>query len=142
MRLVNTVFERAHQHQDTTTFLVEPDVEINTIGPPVNTGASFLFWRPRVRSLVSLFTERMRLSFNVQTQLSVIALGSCRTATESLASFIASPATFHRLPSRKPNLALRQHRLKTPKHNRERLPIILDTRLGLLAPIQAIDKMF
>jgi hypothetical protein len=42
--------------------------------------------------------------------------------------------------SLKPNLALRQHRLQTPKHNRERFPIILNTRLGLLAPVQAIDE--
>ena len=56
-------------------------------------------------------------------------------------------ATFHLSPPRplascKPNLALRQHRLQTPKHNRERLPIILNTRLRLLAPVEAIDEMF
>jgi hypothetical protein len=61
----------------------------------------------------------------------------------------ARPFTFHLSPrrpslhaSRKPNLALRQHRLQTPKHDRERLPIILNSRLGLLAPVQAIDEMF
>jgi len=63
------------------------------------------------------------------------------------ATFHLSPFTFHLSPPRplascKPHLALRQHRLQTPKHNRERLPIILNTRLRLLAPVEAIDEMF
>jgi hypothetical protein len=84
-----------------------------------------------------------------QPRTLVVALGlSGASPHQGFSRF--PPFTFHRLArspirrrsSRKPNLAPRQHRLQTPKDNRERLPIIRNARFGLLAASDAIDEMF
>jgi len=35
-QLFGAIFERSHQNQDTTAFFIEPNVEVNAVGPPVD----------------------------------------------------------------------------------------------------------
>jgi hypothetical protein len=35
-QLFGAIFERSHQNQDTTTFFIESNIEINAVGPPAS----------------------------------------------------------------------------------------------------------